>query len=279
MDTQYLLKRWWSFAFFAISTGILLPSCHQALKGPIEGHSNPKSSTNSQSLSACELFAPFENQITAAIDGSEVIELTRFSKGGTGLVYINKARTKVYKVRYSANDPAAIEDAKLLRFLANAEQLFEEEKNLFLDFSQSAGNEAYLQGIKDMLVPSRLVELKVGDRIVEAIEKDFVKGPTLDQLDSLNSDILKGALDDFYENLKLAFENRHRVLDMRDPNIIYDPSNKLRPLTIIDGGYDDTLLSIEEINLLFDFEEICRLQKWCTDRYFEDPLFQMSKRN
>lgn len=221
---------------------------------------------------------PFpKSPFKARIDNRES-RLKLFSAGGAGVVLKDQSQAKVYKVVHSddALDPNIKLNHRQIQLFQNAEDLFEKEKDLFVEL---ASNEAAIGEFTKYLVPSRLVTINYDGKKFQAIEKDFISGPTMDEVYRLSPGLFKEnlefkrALDDFYKSYKEVLSRGHRVSDVRDANLIYDVDKGA--LFLIDGAYDG-YISPDMLYPFYDFDEICSPNMWCKASYFSDPEFSDS---
>jgi hypothetical protein len=214
---------------------------------------------------------PFDASIDDHVENVRV-----FSAGGAGVVLKNKDNTKVYKIVHSTDglDPSIQLDNRQKELFKTAKDLFKLEKDLFIDFAHDTKASGEFASY---LVPSKLVTLKYGDRIFEAIEKEYITGFTMDEIYRLQPELfkkngeLKNLLENFYESYKNVMNTGHRISDIRDPNLIYSPGRS-QPIVLIDGVYDG-YLPPDEVYPFFDFPDLCSPHMWCKASYSEDLEF------
>lgn len=212
----------------------------------------------------------------ASIDG-QLENVRVFSAGGAGVVLKNQDSTKVYKIVHSKDglDPSINLQRSQDDLFKTAQNLFELEKDLFIDFAK---DDTASRDFAKYLVPSRLVSFEYNGRVFEAIEKEYITGFTMDEIYRLQPELfkengeLKALLKDFYKSYKSVMNSGHRISDIRDPNLIYSPGRS-QPIVLIDGVYDG-YLSPDLVYPFFDFSDLCSPQMWCKFYFFTDPEFE-----
>lgn len=259
-------------ASFWFLTLLFLNACLPAKDGLFERQS---SLNTAHSHSCQELYPlPITGDISVVTDKGE-LTLSYLDRGSSGVVYVPEEKSVVYKFPFNDGGLRDLTEAQE-EALYHARSLYEDEKKLFLDLPKDSEE---LQGLASYLAQTEPVTVRYENKSVTGLRKEFISGRTIDEVPEYFDDPqFLTETKKLYQYLKKAYFDGHEIYDLHDRNLVYDPTNSKRPLTIVDGGYtgkgtDETADSDTDSIRRFLFTSFCKRQNWCQPHVEADPDF------